>query len=352
MASNSLFHVVEAAQLDAERDVYVGLPVETTNKQTFHRVPVRASRTEARVQLLPGSTHVVQSTQGLRRLLLKFPTSYCPGIKVYHGDGGEADRCNRTLGFALYDQRSGPTPEEVRVQQNIDRLASFIRGLLFRCERIRTTLKLGPATMAPQQQQVAAEMLDLWVARPASDDKRGRYCYTKLVTADSNAPEKFHTYFWTPDGNRIPNDVVEGYRNFQIVPFVEVEDVFVSKAVRSMQLKLRECIVYPPAVQASTRFSVCFPDRVCSSSSGAAEEAPPAPQEAPPAPQEAPEAPPAPQEAPPVPEGPESPSSSVAAVGKRSRSPSPTDEEGPAAKRAHRESSPEEGEDDDDEEED
>ena len=79
--------------------------------------------------------------------------------------------------------------------------------------------------------------------------------------------------------------------HFQVVPFVEVEDVFVSKALHagayyeiriwccSMQLKLREwslryvsrvylsvCrgIVFPPAERLMVRSSVCFPDRVCS----------------------------------------------------------------------------------------
>lgn len=53
--------------------------------------------------------------------------------------------------------------------------------------------------------------------------------------------------------------------NFQVQPFVEVEDVFVSKAVRSLQLKLRECLVIPPVERMQHRFSVCFPERVCSS---------------------------------------------------------------------------------------
>lgn len=73
-----------------------------------------------------------------------------------------------------------------------------------------------------------------------------------------------YTYFWSPNGQRIPLQTVIGFKNFQAVPFVEVEDVFVSKAVRSMQLKLRECIVYPPSEQPQMRFSVCFPDQVCS----------------------------------------------------------------------------------------
>jgi hypothetical protein len=69
----------------------------------------------------------------------------------------------------------------------------------------------------------------------------------------------FQTFFWTPDGERIPFEVVQRFQNFQVVPFVEVEDVFVNKAMRSVQLKLRECIVYPPPERPSVRQSVCFP---------------------------------------------------------------------------------------------
>lgn len=39
---------------------------------------------------------------------------------------------------------------------------------------------------------VAAEMMDLWVARPGTQGPDGntrRYCYTKIVLSTSNAPE-------------------------------------------------------------------------------------------------------------------------------------------------------------------
>lgn len=74
MASN-VFHVIKAANLDAERDVFVGLPQDGNNKQAFHRVPVRSSNLEtadgrlSRVQLLSGQTHVVQNTHAGRRHL-------------------------------------------------------------------------------------------------------------------------------------------------------------------------------------------------------------------------------------------------------------------------------------------
>lgn len=109
------------------------------------------------------------------------------------------------------------------------------------------------------------------MARPqTTGDGRSRYCYAKIVRGDSNAHEMFHTYFWTADGQPIPLETVLGFRNFQAEPFVEVEEIFVSKAVRSLQLKLRECIVYPPTERPNTRSSVCFPERICSVASSMA----------------------------------------------------------------------------------
>jgi hypothetical protein len=68
-------------------------------------------------------------------------------------------------------------------------------------------------------------------------------------------------------GQPLNFNTVLGYRNFQVQPFVEVEDIFVSKAVRSLQLKLRECLVIPPVERMQHRYSVCFPDRICSAAS-------------------------------------------------------------------------------------
>ena len=287
MAANTMFTVVAASELQAERDVLVGLPVENTTKQTFHRIPIRSSNTQSatgdrrlQVKMVASQTHVVQSIQGLQRLLIKFPTVFVPGIKVFEANG-ENDRTNLSMGFALYDFRTGPTPEESRVVENLDTLAMFLRKVMVRCDRFRRILKLGD-NMTAEQQQVAAEMMDLHVVRPVQDrpdssshrnsgslfgsDERStpaRYCYVKLVAPDPNINEKYHTYFWTMDGRPLKFDQVLGFRNFQVQPFVEVEDIFVSKAVRSLQLKLRECLVIPPMERIQQRFSVCFPDRVC-----------------------------------------------------------------------------------------
>lgn len=189
MSKPGMFHVVPTVDLNPERDVYVGLPVETTNKQTFHRVPVRSASTESasgdrryRVNLVPGASNVVQSVQGLRRLLLKFPSVFVPGIKVFEPER-DGDRTNLSMGFAMYDHRVGPnrapvhmrtrgvvvTPEEQRVLDNVDALAMFLRNTMVRCDKIRRTLKLGPDNMTVAQQQVAAEMMELHVARPAVD---------------------------------------------------------------------------------------------------------------------------------------------------------------------------------------
>ena len=160
---------------------------------------------------------------------------------------------------------------------------------MVQCDRIRRILKLGD-NMSPQQQQVAVEMMDLHVVRPIVEARLAsttthnvqdpphvpaRYCYVKLVAPDPSVNEKYHTYFWTMDGQRLRFDAVTAFRNFQVQPYVEfrvpsaerilfkMEDIFVSKAVRSIQLKLRECLVIPPPERVQQRFSVCFPDRLC-----------------------------------------------------------------------------------------
>ena len=304
MATNSMFNVIPALDLNAERDVFMGLPVESNTKQTFYRIPIRSSSTESasgdrriQVKLVPGQTNVVQSVQGLQRLLIKFPQVFVPGIKVFEANN-ENDRTNTSMGFALYDFRTGPSADETQMLKNLDGLAMFLRQTMVRCDRIRRVLKLGE-NMTPQQQQVAvemrayfsgyakcalAEMMDLHVARPLQersdaslfrgatgqpDDRPppARYCYVKLVAPDPAVNEKYHSYFWTMDGQPIKFETLLGFRNFQVQPYVEVEDVFVSKAVRSLQLKLRECLVVPPAERIQHRFSVCFPERVCTAPS-------------------------------------------------------------------------------------
>lgn len=165
-----------------------------------------------------------------------------------------------SMGFALYDGRNGPTPEETRVMANIDALAGMIAVNMTRCLQIRS--KVFPNSRPDADAQSLADSMDLFISRQSRGSTR--YCYAKIVPqTETKINQIFHTYFWTQDGKSLPLDVVLGFRNFRVVPFVEVEDVFVSKAVRSIQLKLRECVVIPAAERPSTRYSVCFPDRVC-----------------------------------------------------------------------------------------
>lgn len=124
MSDTSMFKVVPAADLQPERDVYMGLPVENTNKQTFHRIPIRSSCTESEtgdrricVKLVPGQQNVVLSCQELRRLLIKFPVVFVPGIKVFEASN-DNDRTNLSMGFALYDSRVGPSPEETQPESH------------------------------------------------------------------------------------------------------------------------------------------------------------------------------------------------------------------------------------------
>ena len=47
-------------------------------------------------------------------MLIRFPRVFVPGLKVHHADT-DGDRANTTMGFALYDHRTGPTEEEKRI---------------------------------------------------------------------------------------------------------------------------------------------------------------------------------------------------------------------------------------------
>lgn len=304
-----MFNVVSAATLDPERDALLCLPQEGQgSKQSFFRVPVRSSVTTTadeqqriRVTLVPGCSGVVQHPRGLRRLLIRFPMSYVPRVNTFDNNDGGERAANLSMGFALFDSMVGPTAEQTTIMRNIDALAQWIRLTMLRCDRIRVPLKLtgtaGGGTFTHEQAIVAADMMhDVFVAKqlespppsappagmggkaPSAGGRggsavetgsgarpRARYCYVKLVSPHGNAPEIFHSYFYTPAGKPIPFNTVVAWQNFHAEPFVEVEEVFVSKAVKCLQMKLRECIVTPPMERAQRRFSVAFPEVVCKS---------------------------------------------------------------------------------------
>lgn len=267
--SDSMFRVVKAWEMVPERDVLVAFPKEFTTPHLYHRVPVRSSAgygsdgRPSRVQFMEGQSHMVQSPNGLKRLLMEFPRAWTPGLRSYQNI--EGTQPSMSMGFALYDPKMGPTHEEQESMNRIDQLAHFIKRTMLRCEKARKLLKLGNAVMDDKQQELAAEMLDMCIARPATignDGQTRRYCYPKVVLPGPNVPESFHTWFWTPNGEPIPLTTLHKYQNFFIVPFVEVDEVFVNKGIRSIQLRMRECIVYPPTERSLTRTSVCFPGRI------------------------------------------------------------------------------------------
>jgi hypothetical protein len=208
-AARDVFVVKPAADLVAERDLVVCTPQEPPPgaKQAFFRVPIRAR--PAAPAFLPGSRDAVGSTAGLKRVLLQFPQSFCHGIKEYDNLGTDSERANMTLGIALFDYRTGPTPEQTHMMRNLDEASAWLRTALYTTEKIRTTLGLGPANMPIEKQRMAAEMMDLHIAKPllekdapkSSGTKRGdgaggeperaraRYCYTKIVPPSPTVSE-------------------------------------------------------------------------------------------------------------------------------------------------------------------
>jgi hypothetical protein len=309
-----MFIVRNAADLVADRDAVLVVPSEGNSKQgnNFHRVPIRAAPPSdvcsgsgnGNVVDVEGGLRVAPTPAGLRRLLLRFPESFCNGVKEF--DTADGERQNLSLGFALFDHRVGPTAEEARVLENIDALSGRIRRTLYGCERIRTTLGFGSSKMSAVTQRTLADEMDLWISKPVTEEEdtatsittpghnhssssgsgfnsykrayggagavvavtqppppRSRYCYVKLVPPTPTVNEMFLTYLWTPNGRPLGLDAVRRLQKFRVVPFVELEDVFVNKAMRSLQMKLRECIIFPPPERPTHRLSAAFPNRVC-----------------------------------------------------------------------------------------
>lgn len=295
------FRVIPAMELRPESHLVLGTPQDASGptKATFHRVPIRARMMAAgggaavvSPQFVAGSTAVVGNVhQGLRRALIKLPKSHTFGINEYQnmgGGGGDNDRTNVVLGVSLYDPRVGPTAEQTTVIKNLEDTALWIRQTMFASPQIRTTLGLGPANMPEEKQRTAAELMDLAIVRypkagtgggdhHINNNKRGRDAdgsaatvgapkiYGKIVSPDGapNIPEPLLTWFWTPDGTPLTLDQVRQFRSFDVEMYVELDTVFASKSVRSVQLKVREVVVWPPAVRPTQRYSVVFQNQVC-----------------------------------------------------------------------------------------
>jgi hypothetical protein len=193
------------------------------------------------VDYLPDNKSVARTAQGLKRMLIRFPDVFAMGTKIFQqqqqrGDGDSGDRSSMSLGFSLYDWRVGPTEEESRVVENIDaqgvhahmhpgpNLSMYLRLTMLRCPEIRALLKIGRDKMSPEEEKVAADMIELHVAKPpveptsAANRQRNnngqmtpmaaRYCYVKLVAPDKSVNENYHTYFWSKTGQRMSFETV------------------------------------------------------------------------------------------------------------------------------------------------
>lgn len=235
--ARDVFFVCPAADLDPQRHAVLALPTE--GGKNSHRVPIRAAADNGTTPFIPGKQRVTQSAAGLRRLLVRFPESYCHSIKEFT----EGDRVNLSLGFALFDPRSGATPEEDRVMRSIDAFTDWVRTTMVGCERIRTAVNLGPVGMSEAKQQTKADCMDLCVSRSVAESStvhpvgadpprpHGRYCYVKLTPPSPTVSDLFVTYWWSPNGSPMTLDTVRRMQNFRIEPFVEMEDVFCSVPV-------------------------------------------------------------------------------------------------------------------------
>ena len=76
-----------------------------------------------------------------------------------------------SMGFALYDHRSGPTPEEARIMDNIDGLSAFLRNQMMGCEKIRTPLT-QTAVPSPLSREMGRARLS-WIETGRCKHQRG-----------------------------------------------------------------------------------------------------------------------------------------------------------------------------------
>lgn len=260
-----MYHAIPIEKVKPEQDMYVALPIEQPvpgTKSNYHRCHIRSQNVQydnATIQLAEGCTNVVQSSRGLSRVLLRFPQMFCPGIKAHVDD--KTNKTQYTLGFALYDSRNEErTKEEEAILSAVDSLSAWLRRTFLSHKKIRKVLNMH-ADMGATEAAMAADMLDVHISRPLAEDQKTRYVYTKLVPPAGNVPVCYHTVFWSPEGKRVPfNQVLEAGGALTIEPLVEIEELFASKSVRSLQLRTRECIVHLRENKVNTRQSLCFPE--------------------------------------------------------------------------------------------
>lgn len=276
--------VKRADDIDAARDVVLCMPAAARPGARYPenvRIPVRSSWVDGRyLEYVSGSRTVVapDAADRLRHLILSFPDGcFTHGVRTFDNDRGAT--ASVLLSFALYEPRSAesasadgaatgpplpgpPPPAAAQALERLDALSAFLSAACIGCDALRRSAGLTTDELDPTMS----------VVRPAHGGVR--YCNAKVVVAavgkgKGAAPA---TKFLTPNGGTVPLERVREWRNFRVAPYVDVDEIFVSGGRRSLQLKLRECVVYPPSATApppvaTRRPSVAFPDRMCGAAS-------------------------------------------------------------------------------------
>ena len=176
-------------QIKADDNIVVCLPVAMELQRTgsiYHRVPIRCTEKQcgtAAVEMVAGAENIAKEAKGLKRLLLRFPPVFCPGVKQYQSN--EQDRQqqqNMSLPFALFDARKPEKSEEDnKLCTQVDAVADFIRKLVVGNQNIRRTLNLGRSgEMTQQEVQMAADMLhgSIFLSRPLQHQRCTTLCFS------------------------------------------------------------------------------------------------------------------------------------------------------------------------------
>jgi hypothetical protein len=259
-----LFITKAAGDVDPARDVVLCLPYTVPNPRFpgTHRIPIRSPWNEggSALRYVPNSRSVVvaNAVYGLRRFVVMFPEGLCHGIRCF--DGG--DRSNVLVSFTVVDPRRGAGGGSAAADR-MDELARFLADTCRGCSDLGTLLP--PPAPAPEGLVV--------IVRPPTGADGARYCSAKVVTAASGAPVAMQTKWFGPNGAPVPFATVRGWQNFRVVPYVETEEIYVGNGRCALQLKLRECTVFPPSETprapppslpgATGRPSVAFPGQRC-----------------------------------------------------------------------------------------
>ena len=304
--------VINVEELEPHVDIALGFPLTKDlegGKMGYHRVPIRC-RTDT------DCPPVCKNTAGLRRLALRFENVWVPHIRAYGDEGASlnpdpgavvrmcialggkkrpdavARMCMALTGNKKFDN-VGDCTGTIAIER-LDEATRWIRKHMVLQPEIRQALGIAMGCkkeMTEETAEVYAETLDTvnivkpsttnpWVKEAGEEEEeeeeegeqegvetRGegglspsapvRYIYPKVA-----ATGYYRSLLRTPSGGTITVAEARAWGNRGCradVVLVELESIFSNKLIRSIQLRVLEAIITPPAAGIPRR-SLLHPD--------------------------------------------------------------------------------------------